>query len=129
MATDLIAAATIQLKYAKNEIDSGDVTKGLTHIGKAQAFLYRAGQDSGKPVAEVTITVQEWTGTWQAAYDRFIEGADELLIAQGKPAGHDGAERGSLTRKECVDLATELGVLDELGGADFFGPDSEGVEE
>ena len=128
--SDLLTAARTQIEYARREIKAGTPDQATDHLDKADAFVARA---SSPTIAKVTEDEQnaaedaaEWSGTFKEAYARFIEGADELLIAQGKPAGHDGEERGSLTRKECIDLATSLGVLDELGGPNFFGPELPG---
>ena len=63
------------------------------------------------------------TGTWDEAYARWLEAADAELEKQGKPFGHDGAERGALNREESIALAKSIGVFDELGGENgIWGP-------
>ena len=120
---DLLTAASTQIKYAENELKSGDTAKALTHLEKAKAFVTRAGNDEGKS-AEITAAqddATEWSGTWTEAYDRWLDAADEVLIAAGKPAGRDGAERGSMNREESIALAKKIGVYDELEG--LWGPE------
>jgi hypothetical protein len=66
----------------------------------------------------------DWSGTWDEAYARWLDAADEALIAAGKPAGRDGAERGSLDRAESIAIAKRIGVFDELGGDNgIWGPE------
>ena len=121
--SDLNTAAQTQLGYAQNEIKSGDIAKGLTHIEKAKAFLTRAAQDTGTDIKAAEDA--DWSGTWQEAYDRWLDAADEVLIAAGKPAGRDGAERGSMDREESIALAKKIGVYDELDG--LWGPETPGA--
>lgn len=40
----------------------------------------------------------------------FVAAQDERLVALGRPAGHDGAERGALPWQENRDLAESLGL-------------------
>ena len=58
---------------------------------------------------------------------RFLDAEDAVLIAQGKPAGRDGAERGSVTRDEAIAIVNGLGIpgaLETLAAAGYgFGPE------
>jgi hypothetical protein len=124
---DLLTAAQTQLKYAQNEAKSGDTAKALSHIAKAEGFLTRLASDEGTDVQATQDENAEWSGTWQEAYDRWLDAADEVLIAAGKPAGRDGAERGAMDREESIALAKKIGVYDELDG--LWGPEpAEGVK-
>ena len=127
--SDLLTAAQTQLGYAANEAESGDTAKALTHIAKAKGFLTRLATDEGSEAALAVAgqAEEDWSGTWQEAYDRWLDAADEVLIAAGKPAGRDGAERGSMDREESIALAKKIGVYDELDG--LWGPEpGEGVK-
>lgn len=59
-------------------------------------------------------------------YAMFLDAADKVLIAEGKPAGRDGAERGSLTRDQCLAIVAGLGIPNALeilaAGGYTFGP-------
>jgi hypothetical protein len=120
---DLLTAAQTQIKYAENELKSGDSGKAFTHLQKAKTFIERAAHDEGRN-AEIDAAADEasnWSGTWQEAYDRWLDAADEVLIAAGKPAGREGAERGAMDREESIALAKKIGVYDELEG--LWGPE------
>lgn len=80
-----------------------------------------AAIETAEAATAVLALEAEWTGSYDDALDRWTAAADEYLIAAGKPAGHNGEPRGSIPRDTCIDIATKLGVLDELGGPNFFG--------
>lgn len=126
---DLIQAAQTQLRYAGNEYRSGDSAKGEEHLKKADAFLTRARTEgSTQKIAAAEPPEADWSGSWNEAYARWLDAADEALIAAGKPAGRDGAERGALNREESIAIAKRIGVFDELGGEDgIWGPATPGA--
>jgi hypothetical protein len=126
---DLLTAAQTQIKYAENELRSGDTAKALTHLEKAREFVLRVATDEGKSaeVAEAEAGAEDWSGTWQEAYDRWLDASDEVLKAAGKPYGRGGEERGAMDREESIALAKKIGVYDELDG--LWGPEpAEGVK-
>ncbi len=59
-------------------------------------------------------------------YAKFLDAADAVLIHEGKPHGRDGAERGSLTRDQCLAIVAGLGIPNALeilaAGGYSFGP-------
>jgi hypothetical protein len=63
--------------------------------------------------------------TYDQEHDVFIAAQDEILKAQGKPAGHDGAERGSLPLFTNIELAEKLGLpLHVAEFKSFVAPDT-----
>ena len=122
---DLITAARTQLRYTANELKSGDAKAAADHLAKADAFLERAGvhQASLVAVAEDPAPV-EWTGTFDEALSRFLDALEAKQKADGVEVLIRGSYSGhAYTRDENIALAESIGVLEELGGADFFGPD------
>ena len=62
-------------------------------------------------------------------YAKFLDAADAALLAAGKPAGRDGAERGALSRGQAASLIAGIGPdalsILKAGGYDILGPEPE----
>ena len=121
MSDLLTAIQTLANKLIPNS--TGD--KKTTYIKRLAEYSVRlAGADA--PAVKAAVDDADWEGTWDEAYARWLDAADEVLIAAGKPAGRDGAERGAMNREESIALAKKIGVYDELDG--LWGPEpGEGV--
>lgn len=127
MATDWAAAVSRMRALVQVYLDA--LAKGPLNVKQAQSLatdLRTLDRDLAGLHAELdkpAVNPAAPTTTFDQAYAKFLDAADAALIAAGKPAGRDGAERGAMTRDECIALAKSIGVLDALGGPDFFGPE------
>lgn len=125
---DLITAARTQLRYAANELKSGDAKAAQEHLDKADAFLARS-----KPAVAVAVADEptvEWTGTFDEALAKFLDALEAKQKADGVEVMVRGSYSGhAYTRAENIALAESIGVLEELGGADFFGAEVPGANQ
>lgn len=118
MSDLLTAIQTLATKLIPNS--TGD--KRDKYIARLAEYAVRYA-DVAVPQVQAALPDADWSGTWDEAYAKWLEAADAALIAAGKPAGHDGAERGALDRETSIALAKSIGVFDELGGDNgLWGP-------
>lgn len=117
MSDLLTAIQTLATKLIPNS--TGD--KRQAYVQRLADYALRlAGHTEASVKAGAAV---DWSGTWDEAYAKWLEASDAALIAAGKPAGHDGTERGALDRETSIALAKSIGVFDELGGDNgLWGP-------
>jgi predicted TIM-barrel fold metal-dependent hydrolase len=57
---------------------------------------------------EARVAVRTVSLTEDQEFEILIREQDKILIAKGRPAGHDGAERGATTMGEIIDICEEF---------------------
>lgn len=94
---DLLGAAATQIKYAANELRSGDQDATLAHIIKAQGFLARAAA----PLAPVLTVLAADEPAEPLSSDPTVAGP-QILAAVGHPVRQDA--EGHLTTDDAASI-------------------------
>lgn len=122
----LIAAITKQvgslqrLAKAPPSVKRSDAI--ATNVSSLLAQVQELSGNAVSAVVRASIPAPSDPQTFAQALATFLDAEDKVLIERGLPHGRNGAERGAMSRDEHIALATSLGVLEALGGPDFFGP-------
>lgn len=117
------AIATISQKYLVNVTKAGDVAAiqkwslRLADYSTRLALLTAPTVTALTPDEDAIVAGHDHVLTYDEETVIFLDAEDKVLIAQGKPAGRDGAERGSLPLYTHIQMAEDLGL--PLHAAEF----------
>jgi hypothetical protein len=104
------AIKTISEVYLGRVVKSDDkagIAKWSTRLADYSTRLAVLAGPALEPIEKTMLAGYDHVLTHDEEYAVFLDAADAALVAAGKPAGRDGATRGSLTLGECIDICVE----------------------